>query len=120
MNIIKAVNILRWITRVLAVMFALFIAMMAIGQGGPPNPFRFEGKVAVELVAMYVMWTGLLAGLKREIIGGSLLFGGFAVFMIAEGRIINGLGFSPFVLIGLLYIAVGIAGRHIVEQEETE
>ena len=115
MKIVQAVTILRLITKLLAVLFALFIAMMAIGQGGPPNPFRFEGTVAVELVAMYVAWTGLLVGLKHEIIGGILVLAGFSAFMAAEGRILLGLGFGPFAMIGVLYLAGGIAGRYLYQ-----
>lgn len=118
MKIARTVAVLRWITRILAVLVALLIAMMAIGQGGPPNPFRFEGKVAVELVAMYVMWTGLLVGLKRDIIGGVLVLGGFTAFMTAEGRILMGLGFGPFPIVGLLYIVTGIANRHLIGMGE--
>jgi len=103
--------ILRWSARVLAGLVAVFIALMAFGQGGPPNPFSFDAKVAAQLVSMYVMWFGLLLGWKWEIAASIVVTGSFTVFMIIEGKFIFNFGFGPVLIVGLMYLASGLTQK---------
>jgi hypothetical protein len=111
-------SILRWSARIFAGLVAAFLAMMAFGQGGPPNPFSQNAKVAAELIAMYIMWCGLLIGWKWELAASILVIGSFSAFMIIEGKFIFNFGYGPIIIVGLLYLASGLLKRRQIANRD--
>jgi hypothetical protein len=71
-------TILRWIARIIAILFIAFILIIFIGEGGtwsqPKNlPLGSRDYIILSLFGLYVI--GLVIGLWREILGGFLSFG---------------------------------------------
>ncbi len=98
---------LRLLTKLLATGLAMLILAMAIGEGGPPNPFAQPFDVAVELFAMLVICLGLIIAWRWELVGGAMILLGTLVFHIVEGTLWFNWVFGLFALTGLLFVACG-------------
>jgi hypothetical protein len=104
------ITAVRWSARVLAALLFLLITMIAIGEGGPPNPWGQPWKVNVELDLMLAIWVGLILAWKWEALGGILMAGGVTAFCAVEGRLPNGL-FAAILLAGAAFIGCWLAER---------
>ena len=101
-------TILRWIARIISIIFIAFILIMFIGEGGtwsqPPNlPLGMRDYVLLSLFGLYLV--GLVIGLWREASGGLLSFGFLMIHIIILAYYGNvPILFYIFFLPSLLYL----------------
>jgi hypothetical protein len=90
------------------------VAVIVIGQGGPPNVFRQPVPVQLEFAAMGLMLLGMVVGWAREGLGGLLVLLGLAAFNAVE-LAVNGQparGAFPFFAVpGVLFVLSALLGR---------
>ena len=63
------VSVLKWTARLFGGALFLVTVLVAIGEGGPPNPFRQPLPVAIQLALLLVIVVGLVVAWRWEIIG---------------------------------------------------
>jgi len=108
--------ILRWIARLAGTAMALLIVTIAIGEGGPPNPWSQPWKVNLELHLMLAIWAGLLLGWKWEGLGGAMVVGGLLAFAGLEGRMPHAV-FGTMLVPGLMYLCCWCSERRAMRPE---
>lgn len=103
----------RWSARIVGTLVFLLMTAIAIGESdGFFNPLRQPLAVRVELLAMFIMWIGLIAAWRWEGVGSALILGGFVLFWVAERRLPSlNIAFGPLLLSGLLYLAAWWGAR---------
>ena len=101
-------KIIRWCTRIIALLFIAFILMMFIGEGGfwsqPANmPLTTRDYVLLSVMGIY--WIGLIIGLRWEFWGG-LISLAFMSTLILSLRFTQtgGFWFDLMLVPGLLYL----------------
>lgn len=95
--------LMRWPARIVGTLLLLLMLAIAIGEGGPPNPWTQPWQVNVELHLMFAMWIGMLLAWRWEGLGGALMIGGAAAFCAMEAQAPN-LLFGAILACGGLYI----------------
>jgi hypothetical protein len=101
-------NGLRWTARLLALMLASLVLLMAIGEGF--NPGRLTTAELILTVPFFVVWIGLLLGWRWEGIGGILVVAGVAGFYLIHfaqtgfGRFPMGWVFPMMAAPGVLFL----------------
>ena len=99
----------RWLARILALLMAGFVLVMAIGEGF--NPAKLNQRELLMSVAFFVMWAGLWLGWRWEGLGGLLVVVGMAAFYALDyaftgfGQFPRGWLFPTFALPGILFLA---------------
>jgi hypothetical protein len=88
----------------------LFLATMAIGEGGPPNPWRQPWKVNAELHLFLAIWLGYALGWKWEGLGGTMIVAGVTTFLALEGHMPDLMGVL-LILPGLGYLSSWMVAR---------
>jgi|ERR1035438_3156372 hypothetical protein len=79
-------TILRWVARIVAILFIAFILIMFIGEGGFTNfsqssiPLQARDYIILSLFGLYIL--GLVVGLVWEGLGGLISFGFMMTFII--------------------------------------
>lgn len=101
---------IRWSARVLGTAMLLLVTFIAIGEGGPPNPWAQPWRVNLELHLMLAIWLGLLLAWKWEALGGVLVVGGVIAFCLLEGRPPNGV-FLMMLIASVAYLCAWIMDR---------
>ncbi len=104
------VLVIRWVARISGAGLFLLLASIAIGEGGPPNPWTQPWKVNLELHLMLTVWLGLLIGWKWEGIGGGMILVGMIAFLALEHRAPHGIAW-PLLLPGLCYVFCRLVDR---------
>ncbi len=95
---------IHWTPRIIGTLLFLILIAFAIGEG-IPNPIKQPFAVQIEMIAMLIMWLGLLIAWKSELIGGILILLGYTCFCGVEWQAPNiKFPFGLFLLAGLLYI----------------
>ena len=95
---------IRWIPRVVGTLLFVMLIVFAVGEG-LPNPMKQPLVVRIELLAMFIMWLGLLIAWKWELIGGVLVLLGYTCFCAVEWQAPNiQFPFGLFLLVSLLYL----------------
>jgi peptidoglycan/LPS O-acetylase OafA/YrhL len=112
-------RLVRWAARVTSLLLFGLVMVIAVGQGGPPNPFRQPRPVQLEFAAMGLMLLGFIIGWVREGLGGLLVLLGLAGFNAVE-LAVNGrpaLGAFPlFAVPGALFLLSALLGRRSRQQ----
>ncbi len=72
----------RWVARILALLLAFFTAVLVLSTG--ISLTQLETRNVPEMVAFFIIWIGLLAGWRSDGIGGALIIGGVALFLIFD------------------------------------
>ncbi|MDH3575429.1 MAG: hypothetical protein OET57_15240 [Desulfobacteraceae bacterium] len=95
---------IRWIPRVVGTLLFVMLIVFAIGEG-VPNPIEQSLVVQIEMLAMFIMWFGLLIAWKSELIGGMLVLLGYTCFCGVEWQTPSiKFPFGLFLFVGLLYM----------------
>jgi len=93
-----------WTPRVIGTLLFVMLIVFAIGEG-IPNPMKQSLVVRIEMLAMFIMWFGLLIAWKSELIGGMLILLGYTSFRVVEWQAPSiKFPFGLFLFVGLLYI----------------
>ena len=93
-----------WTPRVIGTLLFVMLIVFAVGEG-IPNPIKQSLVVRIEMLAMFIMWFGLLIAWKSELIGGMLIFLGYTSFCVLEWQAPSiKFPFGLFLFVGLLYI----------------
>ena len=104
MNKKWVVYAVRWIPRVVGTLLFVMLIVFAVGEG-IPIPVKQPLAVQIEMMAMFIMWCGLLIAWKSELIGGMLILSGYACFCGIEWQAPSiKFPFGLFLLVGLMYI----------------
>jgi hypothetical protein len=110
------VSILQWLARLCGLALFLLVLVIAIGEGGPPNPLCQPPSVAIQLALMLVMTLGLVVAWRWEVIGAVATLAALVAFnlvnVVASGRWAGG-AFPLFAIPALLYLAHGTIARHL-------
>jgi hypothetical protein len=118
----RLLSILQWLARLCGLALFLLVLAIAIGEGGPPNPFRQPLPVATQLLLMPVMTLGLLIAWRWEVPGALTTLLALAAFnavnFAASGKWAGG-AFPLFAIPPVLYlthalIVRGVAARRLV------
>lgn len=95
---------IRWIPRVVGTLLFVMIILFVVGEG-IPNPMKQSLVLRIEMLAMFIMWLGLLIAWKSELIGGMLVLLGYTSFCAVEWQAPSiKFPFGLFLFTGLLYI----------------
>ncbi len=95
---------IRWIPRVMGTLLFVMLIVFAVGEG-VPNPMKQSLVVRIEILAMFIMWLGLLIAWKSELIGGMLVLLGYTCFCGVEWQAPSiKFPFGLFLFVGLLYM----------------
>jgi len=98
-----------WSARILGLFLAGLILLIFVGETlsgqGLGNPFKHPVEVQVELVAMFIAWSGLIVAWKRPGIGGLMTVGGIMLFHVIESKLWIGWVFGLMLLTGFLNLA---------------
>ena len=95
---------IHWISRIVGTLLFVLLIVFAIGEG-VPNPMKQSLAVRIEMLAMFIMWGGLLIAWKSELIGGMLVLLGYTCFCGVEWQAPSiKFPFGLFLFVGLLYI----------------
>jgi len=95
---------IRWIPRVVGTLLFVMLIVFAVGEG-VPNPMKQPLAVRIEMLAMFIMWFGLLIAWKSELIGGILVLLGYICFCWVEWQApYIEFPFGLFLFVGLMYI----------------
>jgi len=95
---------IHWIPRVMGTLLFLMLIVFAIGEG-VPNPMKQPLVVRIEMIAMFIMWLGLIIAWKSELIGGMLVLLGYTCFCVVEWQAPSiKFPFGLFLFVGLLYM----------------
>ena len=107
--------ILRWAARLTGAVLLLLVLAIAVGHGGPPNPFRQPLPAAIELWLMLVMTLGLVAAWRWELAGALATLVALAAFNAVElsvnGKHAGG-AFPLFAIPPVLYLLHATLRRH--------
>jgi hypothetical protein len=113
----RLVTIIRWIARVLSILFIGFILLLLIDEiVFPHTEAVFQVR---DIIAMIFFPTGVVVGLilawKKEILGGMVAIGSLAAFYMTlflfDGRFPRGPFFLLLASPGFLFILVSVIGR---------
>lgn len=111
----KTIKIIRWITRIWAVLVAasiLFVFIATVVVGGGDSSSQFTNKDLLMMAAFILAWIGLVLGWKWETVGGALTVGGMMAFYILNfafsGSFPRGAFFIIIVLPGVLFLYLGL------------
>ena len=74
----------RWGARITGLLLVGLVALITVGEGGPPNIMAQPLLVQVEFAAMFTMLAGFLVGWRWEGVGGVTAVVGFLVFLASE------------------------------------
>ena len=116
----RAFVILRWSTRILALLLFVLLTFLFLGQQGWKligqcimSPLRAQSLMTFAL--FFIAAPGLLIGWKREGLGSVMIVGGMALFYginaAAVGRFPSGWVFPLLYVPGVLYGICGVADR---------
>ena len=98
----------QWLARLWALALVLLVLAFAVGEGGPPNPFRQPPAVATQLLLMLAMTLGLMIGWRWEVTGGLATLLSWVAFNVVNhavsGRWAGG-AFPLFAVPPVLYLA---------------
>jgi hypothetical protein len=115
-------KILRWVARIIALLFIIFILAMFIGEGGfwsqPKGaPLGLRDYLLLSLFGLYVI--GLIIGLWREGLGGliSLVFMAIHIIILSSEGIKHLTYFYAMLLPSLLYILSWYYHRLLARQQ---
>ncbi len=107
-------RLVRWSARVTSLLSFGLVMVIAIGQGGPPNPLRQPRPVQLEFAALGLMLLGFVIGWMQEGLGGLLVLLGLvglnAVELTVNGRPALG-AFPLFAVPGALFLLSALLGR---------
>jgi hypothetical protein len=107
-------RVVHWSARVTGLLLFGLVAVLVIGNGGPPNVFRQPTSVQLEFAALGLMLVGLVVGWVRQALGGLLVLFGLAAFNAVE-LAVNGrpaLGAVPlFAVPGVLFLLSALLRR---------
>ena len=112
----RLLPILQWLARLCGLALFLFVLALAVGQGGPPNPFRQPPTVAAQLLLMLVMMLGLIVAWRWEVTGALatlLALLAFNVVNLAVGGKWAGGAFPLFAVPPMLYLAHALWARRL-------
>jgi len=90
--------VLRWVTRVFALVIAGILILLFFGEG-PPIPAALSTREKVLFTFFGITWLGLLAGWKWETVGGTMVVGGMVGFYIAQFLFTSTVPRGPYFLI---------------------
>jgi hypothetical protein len=109
MNATLATTGLRWTARLLALLIAGFVLLMAIGEGF--SPAKLKSSELALAVPFFVAWVGMVLGWRWEGLGGTLVVAGILGFYLVHfattgfGRFPRGWFFPTLTLPGILFLA---------------
>ncbi|MBI9046210.1 MAG: hypothetical protein JEZ06_17080 [Anaerolineaceae bacterium] len=115
-------SIVRWISRILAVLSSLFILITLIAHGindgfGPLPHLTL--RETLMMAAFGMIWIGLMIGWKWELAGGILVLGGFFFFYVLDflfsGTFPRGPIFFMLAAPGIGYFYYGMVKRRSQE-----
>ena len=116
----RLLSILQWLARLCGLVLFLLLLVIAIGEGGPPNPLYQPLSVAIQLALMLVMTLGLIVAWRWEVSGGVATLTALVAFNVvnfaASGRWAGG-AFPLFAIPALLYLAHAAIARHLAGRE---
>jgi len=114
----ETVQIIRWITRVGALIAAGLILLIFIGEGirdGFGPLLNLTLRESLMMGAFFAVWLGLLVGWKWELLGGSLTICGLIAFYLLDflfsGTFPRGPYFLLFSSPGFFFLYVGLLAR---------
>ena len=108
---------LRWTARLLALLLAGLILLMAIGQGF--NPAKLKTSELILSVPFFAVWAGLWLGCRWEGLGGILVVAGVAAFYLIHfaqtgfGRWPRGWAFPMLAVPGILFLLSWLGRRRV-------
>lgn len=95
---------IRWIPRVAGTIMFVMLILFVVGEG-IPNPMKQPLVVRIEMLAMFIIWFGLLIAWKSEFIGGMFVLSGYTSFCAVEWQAPSiKFPFGLFLFLGLLYM----------------
>jgi len=95
---------IRWVPRVVGPLLFVMLIVFAVGEGIPTH-LKQSPVVQIEMMAMFIMWCGLLIAWKSELIGGVLVLAGYTCFCWIEWQAPSiKFPFGLFLFVGLMYI----------------
>ena len=101
----------RWTARILGALLALFIIVLAIGEG-MPNPLTQPLAVEIGFIALAFILIGLVVGWRWEFSGGVISLAGWGLFLMS---VIKPGHLNWFVLLlavpGILYLLSALLRR---------
>lgn len=98
---------IHWIPRVAGTLLFWVLLFFVVGEG-IPNPMKQSWAERIELLAMFIMWFGLVIAWKAELFGGILVLLGYTSFCTVEWQAPSfTFPFGLFPFIGLSYIFSG-------------
>jgi hypothetical protein len=110
-NILLAV-VFRWTGRILGALLAIFVVMIALGEG-MPNPLTQPLDVQIGFLALALIVLGILAGWRWEFFGGILSTAGWCLFFasVVQSKHLTWF-FAVLILPGILYLLSALLRRH--------
>ncbi|MFH1287261.1 MAG: hypothetical protein ABII25_00995 [bacterium] len=95
---------IHWIPRIVGTLLFVMLIIFAVGEG-VPNPMKQPLVVQIEMLAMFIIWLGLLIAWKSELIGGMSILLGYTCFCGVEWQALNiKFPFGLFLFVGLFYM----------------
>jgi len=99
---------LKWIARLTALLLALIILVIFIGELASEKFQGFSLRESLMMLAFFTVWLGYLIGWKMEITGGVMTLAGIAAFYLLDygfsGSFPGGPVFPLMGIPGVLYI----------------
>ena len=112
----RLLSILQWLARLCGLVLFLLVLVIAIGEGGPPNPLYQPMSVAIQLALMLIMTLGLILAWRWEVSGAVATLTALVAFNVvnfaASGRSAGG-AFPLFAIPPVLHLAHAAIARHL-------
>ncbi len=107
----KIIKLVRSLARGISPILFLVMITMTIGQGGMDRLMTMTGKETISLMAILVMFFGMVWAYTHEIAAGILIILAYVVLAITLGKAIPGAEYPIFFFNGILYLYVGFMER---------
>ncbi|HKJ31162.1 MAG TPA: hypothetical protein VKA34_05005 [Balneolales bacterium] len=111
---IKPITIIRWLARITAAFFFIFILAFAIEQ--KVDPFSMGSHELTLTISFSVMWLGFIIAIFREGVGGLLIIAGILSFylfsFIFSGFLPQGLPLFVLISPGVLFTIVWLHDKY--------
>lgn len=119
-NQLKSVKVVRWIARIASGLAAGVILLFFIGEGlseGRAPLAQLSTRESTLMVAFALVWLGLVAGWRWELLGGLLTIVGLGTFYLLDYAFSGTFPRGPYFFLlaspSLLFLACGLWARRV-------